>query len=758
MNKLPITIAIVTLSLLLSGCNNPFLKTIQTSYDTAATAINEGSKAIEEVISNPKAASVEEKLAAQSTIKKFSNLDEAREFLAQMAVTDSYYNYRMLEKTDNMLWGDLQAPTGFDEAGAISNQASKAASNSKNDYSQTNIQVEGVDEPDIVKSDGEYVYVISKKDLFIIKAYPTDQAEIVSKIQFKSRPSDIFINEDKIAVFGGNPMILETALYKSFRRQNEYTFFKVFDIADKKNPKLVRELDLEGSYSDARMIGDYVYLVTADYNYSYIDGEPVLPRVLDKGEVLPEKCQDKAKCFTPDVYYFDLPYTSYNFTNVTAINIKNNEESISGDLYLMSNTQNIYVSPQAMYITYTKYISEQQIRMGVLEEFLLPRMPENDRKKITAIENTENYILTQEEKMSKIEQIITRYLTSLSNDEQSSIEKELQEKIDQKYEDISKEMEKTVIHKIVLDGKNIEYKTFGEVTGNVLNQFSMDENNGFFRIATTKNRDWLVRPIAAGKMSESESYNNLYVLDDEMKQVGAIERIAEGERIYSVRFIGSRAYMVTFQQTDPLFVIDLGDPRAPKILGELKIPGFSNYLHPYDENTLIGFGKETTSNQWGGVTTKGVKLSLFDVSNVAEPKEIDTYVMGGSGSDSLALSDHKAFLFSKSKNLLSVPVSLNEGQARLVFSGAMVFSVNQNGFKMKGKIDHSDGGRSSESDYWHGYGFYDNSVQRSLYIKDVLYTLSNNYLLLNNIDDLKELKKIELKKERIDGQDFIIVN
>ena len=265
-----------------------------------------------------------------------------------------------------------------------------------------------------------------------------------------------------------------------------------------------------------------------------------------------------------------------------------------------------------------------------------------------------------------------------------------------KYQDISKELEKTVIHKIAINKDKMEYKAVGEVTGSVLNQFSMDETDGKFRIATTKNQIW------SQYMDEKEvqSYNNLYVLDENLRAIGSLENLAQGERIYSVRFMQNRAYMVTFQQTDPLFVIDLSNPQSPKVLGKLKIPGFSNYLHPYDDTTLIGIGKDTSEREGGGVTTKGLKLSLFDVADVANPKEIDTYVMGGVGSDSIALNDHKAFLFSKEKNLLVIPVAIRESVklnewGKLTFSGAAVFKVDKNGFELKGKIDHSDGGKTS---------------------------------------------------------------
>jgi hypothetical protein len=140
----------------------------------------------------------------------------------------------------------------------------------------------------------------------------------------------------------------------------------------------------------------------------------------------------------------------------------------------------------------------------------------------------------------------------------------------------------TVIHKIAIKDGRIRYVASGIVPGTILNQFSMDEHKGYFRIATTIGSWWWGR---------DDSKNNVYVLDDDMRTVGKLEGLAPGETIYSARFFGNRCYLVTYKQIDPFFVIDLRNPKDPKVLGELKIPGFSTYLHPYDENHVIGIGK-----------------------------------------------------------------------------------------------------------------------------------------------------------------------
>lgn len=711
----------------------------------------------------PANSNLQEKLAQQSSIQKFTSLEELSEFLENHSPVDSsYYSYArgglgmvdmvMEEAMPSMPAKNMAADSAATEAAG---PAGSGGGEAAQDYSETNVQVEGVDEADIIKTDGKYVYALVKNDLYIVLAWPAAESRVLSKISFKDRPQDIFINKDKLVVFGNDYEIFKADMASRWRRRGNFTFFKVFDVSDPQNPKQIRDADLEGSYDNSRMIGDYVYFVTTAYNWSYIDGEPVLPRLVDNG--IERQCSADNKCILPDIYYFDMPYEQHNFTTVTAVNVHAPKEEMSQEIYLMSNAQNMYVSPVHLYITYTKYISEYQLEMEVMRELVYPRLSQKDQDKIAGIEAVDNYILSEAEKQNKIRQILENWIYTLSDSEQIELEKNLEEALKRKYADISKELEKTVIHKIAIAGSELEYQGHGEVSGQVLNQFSMDESGGYFRIATTKSREW-----SRYSQESQESYSNVYVLDADLNVAGSLENLAEGERIYSARFMGDRLYLVTFKQIDPLFAIDLSNPSAPKVLGELKIPGFSNYLHPYDETTLIGLGKDTAETEWGGVRTGGLKLSLFDVSDVSSPQEIDTYLMGDAGSDSIALNDHKAFLFSRDKNLLVIPVSIREAADRyewgdVNFVGAAVVNVDKDGFELKGRIDHSDGGQVSQRDYWRGINYYDNTVRRSLYLEDVLYTFSNNYLMMNELDELEMVKKLPLLVEG-GGEDFEVVN
>ncbi len=623
-----------------------------------------------------------------------------------------------------------------------------SASPSAKDYSKTNIQVEGVDEADIIKTDGKNIYALVNKDLFIVLAYPAKKAEVLSKISFKSRPQDIYVNGDFLVVFGYDTYLrTEKRFAKMPWRNSTFTFFKVFDISDPKNPKQNIDLDFKGNYTDSRMIGDYVYFLTQDYNYSYRDDVSPLPIALRNGDVIEERIM-------PNVYYFDCPYYSYNFLTVASINIKNPKEKPKREFYIMPSNQKIYVSQKNLYITYTQNINEEELAEKMIIDAVYPLLKKEDKEKIDKIMAVDDFILNEREKNEKVMLVIfgsSEYLKNINNSEK--FEDEIEKKIKDKISKIS--LQNTIIHKIAIKNGNLNYVVKAQVPGRVLNQFSMDEKDGYFRIATTKDRSWSVYLDE----EEKKSYNNLYVLDENLKQVGALDHLAPEEKIYSVRFMQNRAYMVTFKQMDPLFVIDLSNPREPKVLGKLKIPGYSDYLHPYDKNTLIGFGKDTGENKWGGVSAKGLKLSLFDVSDVSRPKEIDTYIMGDAGSDSIALHDHKAFLFSKEKHLLAIPVAIREKQGegywgKITFNGAMIFNVDKNGFELKGKIDHND--KNSDSGRVYGKYYYDNSVKRILYLDDKLYTFSNKYIKINNISNLDLVYSLPLLKE--ESSDYKIVN
>ena len=713
------------------------------------TKINNGS--------NPTTPIVEEDEYLGNYVKKFKDYSEMQDFMDERNVIASRYggNYlggtSMFENRVDFMQNESLDGWGSAEAPAVTNDSAKGIGGS-DDYSTTNVQIGGVDEGDIVKNDGKYIYTISGNDVVIVDAFPAENSSVLSRIKLDSNPTGIYINDDKILVYGQN-YSYNIKEYKDIIPKNRfqnYSYVKIYDISDRSDPVETKSYDFEGNLSDSRMIGDYIYFVTSNSSYLYNKDYPV-PLVIEDGKLLSSDPRN-ANCNCPDVYYFDMNYYSYNFTTVSAINMNNLSENIKSEVYMLDGYQNnLFVSLENLYITYNKRVSEEELTadivLEIIKEKVFPQLTQKDKELIKKIENSDDDILSPMEKYEKIIMIMVKYEDLFNGDESRELEEEMKKRVKERYEDISKELEKTVIHKIGINKGNLKYKTSGEVTGVVLNQFSMDESDGYFRIATTKNRSW----SSFMDNDQRQSYSNLYVLNENMKVVGKVEELAKGERIYSVRFMQNRAYLVTFKRVDPLFVIGLDDPTKPVVLGELKVPGYSSYLHPYDETTLIGLGKETDDN---GRVTGGIKLSLFDVSDVSNPKEIDKFVLGDRNSNSIAINEHKAFLFSKDKNLLVIPVTMQEDvvevqksvifeedmiimpPVRKYFNGAAIFNINKKGFELKGKIDHSNDDNKS----WNR----NSNVQRSLYIDNVLYTLSNKYLKANGLNDLNEIKSVEL--------------
>ena len=560
---------------------------------------------------------------------------------------------------------------------ARAEMAFDSAGSSAPEYSATNIQVAGVDEADIVKTDGEYLYLVSGNRTIIVKAYPPQEARIVSEIQVEGMVLSIFINGDRLIIFtGGMPnyswdmrlAVPEGGIGMPYAPYTPTTSVLIYDISDRETPSLQREFSAEGDYVSSRMIGEYVYLLTNKPVYGN-DGEPDLPRIHIDGE--------EQEIPAEDIYYCDVYDHFYMYTSIIAINTQDDSEAPTVETILLGASSNLYVSRDNIYLTFPVW----------------------------------GWVMW--------------------------------------------ESQKTAIHRIEIDGSAINYVASGEVPGMILNQFSMDEHNGYFRAATTTHGE--------------RSLNHIFVLDiEDLAIVGRLENLAPTERIYSARFMGDRAYLVTFEIIDPLFVIDLKDPRNPEVLGELKITGYSGYLHPYDENHLIGIGKEAEESDDGTFALfGGVKISLFDVSDVNNPRLVDGYEIGDRGTESPVLWDHKAFLFDRSRNLMVLPVSVAEideadfpggvpdwAWGRPVWQGAYVFHISpETGFTLRGRITHVDEAAHPGEDYYYYWSPF--SVTRSLYIGDVLYTISEAKVMMNRLEDLTYINEVELPYSTWEPDDYL---
>lgn len=670
-------------------------------------------------------------LSDSQNMKKFSSYDEIEKFVASAQSANYAYpthgGIREPFVRVDAQWNSGREVMEEDSAPAPAPPMESSPAKGE-EYSTTNVQVENVDEPDFLKNDDKYAYIVSGDKLTIIEAHPAESAKIILKIGLDipqgQSLQNIFLNKDRLVIFYQDHSETDYIPEYGFAPSKMYSALShavILDVSDKENPRIVKDYSINGYYNGARMIGDNVYLVTInEVNYP----RPIIPLIREASDVI----------VRPDVFYFDNPEQYYNFNTVTAFGIF--EDKISAETFLMSGSGTLYVSESNIYITYQKNLPYDYYRTQEKSRFfdaILPILPSDVRQKIMTI--TQDSTIPEQEKWNRVSDLLQDAYNRMSQSEKSSLFEKIQDAIS-KYDDkIQQQRLKTVVHKIAMDGISLKYVAKAEVPGRLLNQFSMDESENRFRIATTMEY-YVYKQVL---------YNNVYVLDQGMNIVGSLEKIAPDESIYSTRFMGDRLYMVTFKRIDPFFVIDMSAD-TPKVLGALKIPGYSNYLHPYDENHIIGIGKETKENQYGGTEVLGVKIALFDVTNVANPVELDVETIGKQGTESEVLYDHKALLFDREKNILSIPIwehnqmvydSSRPYVEPNVWRGFYVYGINtDSGFALKGKIVHSN---STGYDY--------SMASRSFYIGEVLYTVTSNLMKMNDISDLHEINQLKLRDE-----------
>jgi len=561
------------------------------------------------------------------TITGTTNLPADAEMLIQVYSS----SFHPTQKSQS---GEFSGSTGTIRTSSSSmplpQQTAAPAPDSDREYSTTNVQVRGVDEADIIKTDGTYIYVVTGNALKILHAYPADSASVISTRMFYGAPQSLYINGDRLILMCSEITPVESwactkGSCSNYAPKVPKTLVFIYSVSDPAHPDLVRELEIDGYYKDSRMIDTYLYFVTTEAISTA--GGIDFPQIKDS----------ETGTSVQPVYYFDTKDQEFSWTTIGAVDIRS-EKPVKARTFLVGSAGTVYVSPTHLYL---------------------------------AIPAPRDY----------------------------------------------RNPDTTSIYSFAIDGDSITYAAEGSVDGTLLSQYSMDEYGGNLRVATT---------VQDSASRTSSTYSEVSILDDRLKITGAVGDIAPGERIYAARFLGERLYLVTFRETDPFFVIDLKNPERPKILGELHIPGFSRYLHPYDATHIIGIGKQSTRG--------GLKMALFDVADVRNPELVDEEYLGDYGSNSEVLDDPRAFLFDREKDLLVLPVHLYEQQTYttghyqlvpppLEWSGAVVYGVNPvKGFTQKGNVVHYTGpvGPSTE-------------VKRSLYIEDTLYTMSPEKIVMTDL-------------------------
>ena len=678
--------------------------------------------------------------------KKFNSKLEFQNFLKNN-IENNQYNYipsRLLGMEKAMIMSDSINEDSGSNTASYSNENKF---NSNMEYSTTNNQIKTVDEADIVKNDGKYIYTISGNNVLIINAFPANNMEILSKIEFNNKPSNLFIFNKTLIIFENrNEHQMKVSDYDFIPYENniQKTHINIYDISDAKNPKLLKDYSTDGIYSDARLIKNYIYLISKQYSYYRMNEDLKIPQIYEGSN----------KIAMPEIYYFGMPQNSFNFNIISSINLRDKNFEIKAKTLVLQSSDTLYVSENNIYLIHNKYYQPIN-KINRFKNSVYPLLEKNIQTKIDKIKIPENNNNFEEIQIyfTKITKILENMYLKLDKKQIQQLSKNIKNNLNNYNLKIQENRSNTIIHKIKIDNGNIEYENKVEVKGRLLNQFSLDEDKvQNLRIATTTTY-W----AEEGRIQ----YNNIYIFNSKLKQIGKLEKIAKGEKIYSTRFIGDKLYMVTYKQIDPLFVIDLSNSTKPKILGKLKIPGYSEYLHPYDNTHLIGIGKNTEETEYGNIINNGVKISLFDISDFNNPKLSADYIIKGKYTQSLISQDHKALLFSKNKNLLVVPIKqyidndednnddiIEEDKYYHYYNSyyqnfAYIFNITKDNIELRKKITHFDKQelKNNINNYWNTQSSF---IKRSIYINNTLYTISEQKIITNNLNNLEITNHLNL--------------
>jgi hypothetical protein len=598
---------------------------------------------------------------------------------------------------------DLVGPYGFDggpivwDGGFLADtteamtegavEASRAEGDGGSGFSETNVQVEGVDEPDMVKTDGDRIVVISEGELIVVDVTGDDPVETGRLTVQEYAVQSLFLDGDKVLLFGsawsGGPLPLGAEMDRAIAPGGTPTLHIIeVDITDE--PEMVRTMTIDGSFISGRMVDDSVRLVATSgpvgFEWEYPSGSG-----LRAEREATEKNREIVRNSTAEnwiPYYvvadgdgdiidegvlFDCERASHpeefsglNMLSVVTIDLSEGL-SVVDATGVLANGSTVYASADSLYVATQNWQTWRWQANGA----------ESDRP----------------------------------------------------------EGPSTEIHEFdIASPTRTEYLASGEVDGYLLNQFAMDEHDGVLRVASTTTPNWW----GSGPDSESR-ITTLRHIGDELVRVGLVEGLGVTEQIYSVRFMGDTAYVVTFRQTDPLYTVDLSDPRRPEVTGELKIPGYSAYLHPVSDSLLMGIGQDATDEGM----VQGIQVSTFDVSDLSNPRRVDTYTLS-KGTNSQVEYDHHAFLYWE--GLAMIPVQQwwwDDEKGDELFMGAIGLSVGDDGgLSEVGRVVHPGGDRND----WDGRS----QILRSVAIDGSVYTISPKGIMKSSLDTLNEQAWLDL--------------
>lgn len=608
-------------------------------------------------------------------VEKFSSEKDFKNYLAQAAVLEYLGGFGTRGLAVETMRPELmEAPLMLKGAGITPERVSG-----------TTVQVKGIDEPDIVKTDGKEIYYSREGERYYIEEMPMErmpknfekipQKTGKTKI-IKAFPPENLLVEAKIDPSGD--LLLFKNVLIIFSEDKIYGY----DVSSPQSPAKKWELKLEENnyIVGARLYNEKIYLIAK----TIINDErpcPIKP-LSQEGVPLIIECQE---IYHPSVLVpVDVTYTGL-ILNPDSGEIEKRISFIGS-----SNLSIVYMSGNALYITYSYSGDSINLLYNFLKEEAQDLIPASVIQKI---EKIKEYEISPQTKLSEIYLILEKYQNSLTKDEKMRVENELNNRMSDYFKKHKRDLEKTGIIKINLDEFKISAN--GDVPGRPLNQFSLDEYKNYLRVATT----------IGGRFSGwgvQESANDVYVLDENLKIIGSVYDLGLEEKIYSVRFLEDKGYLVTFRETDPFYVLDLSEPQKPELKGELKIPGYSSYLHPITKDKILGIGKEGA----------GVKVSFFDVSSPEKPFELDKYILKEYWSD--VLNTHHAFLLDDKHEIFFLPGS----------SGGYIFSYKNDKLKLIKAVSEIH-------------------AKRAIYINDFLYIIAENKIVVLNEINWEKVKELE---------------
>ena len=538
------------------------------------------------------------------------------------------------------------------------------------EHSTTNVQEAGVDEPDIIKTDGNRIVAVAQGRVHLIGLYAGKMTR--RKTLSDTVVRNVFLSGERLLVFSGQA---GQVFDPGARWAGQQAILTMYDISNFSNPGLLATLTLDGDVLDARLVGSQVRVVTV----SSPDVDAPSPVYTPDGQIS-EKSKDDLRAAVANTNVDDWIPT-YRLQDGAGAEVS------EGRLVECANLAH----PEAFSGIDTVAISLFDMGSALQSRKAVGVITGGQQIYATG---TSTYVST----------------TDWSRDGSSA---------------------KTSLHKFLTVASGAStYQGSGEVPGALLNQYAMSEYDGVLRVASTvsERRGWVnSRQTTEGLVTTLHEEGGAL---RQLGQVGGLGR-QDNESIRAVRFIEERGYVVTFRQTDPLYVLDLRDAAAPKVVGELKIPGYSGYLHPIGENLLLGVGQSGLDS---GVSPAprtrggqaGVQFSLFDISDPASPRRIDTQNYGGGAA--AAEFDPKAFLYWQPRNLILAPTNLHGDQlGRGAFSGLALLRANTDGLSEVGRLVTKG-----------AYG----SVSRSLVIGDTVYILTDHALQANSLDTHREIDKL----------------